>query len=145
MAIDLMWYANLESRVFTMVSTAMQAYLTDRYPSWGSTVMYTTQDKLNADPGLPVFYMFQNDTDEILMDLQNHEINGVLARFQCEAFAADEDTAKAIAYAGVMHMKKLGFECMFFPKVSLSRDGVVRVVARYKRPIGSGETKFTED
>ena len=121
MAIDEMWYANLESRVFTMVSTAMQAY------------------------GLPVFYMFQNDTDEILMDLQNQHINGVLARFQCEAFAADEDTAKAIAYAGVMHMKKLGFECMFFPKVSLSRDGVVRVVARYKRPIGSGETIFTED
>jgi hypothetical protein len=42
-------------------------------------------------------------------------------------------------------MKKLGFECMFYPKVSLSRDGVVRVVSRFKRPIGSGETKFTED
>ena len=144
MAIDELWYSNIEAKIFTMVSTAMQSYLPERYPSWGNTVMYTTQDKLNADPGMPVYYIFQHDTDETMMDLSNTDVNGIYARFQGEAFAADEDTAKAIAYAGVAQFKKLGFECYFFPKVSLSRDGVVRVVARFKRMIGAAETLFSE-
>ena len=144
MAIDRdFWYASVEGKVFTKMRALVEPVLDERYP--GEEIYFTTQQEVNHSAEFPTIYFRQIDTDQAGITLEGNAVNALLARFQCEVYSPLEDQAKDIAYIVMRAMVSLGFDAYFTPKGGLSRDMVIRVVARYRRYIGVDDTDINDD
>lgn len=130
-----LWYAEVEARLFTYLKTKLTEYLGEKYPH----MQFTTKREGNYSPNFHTVYFFQHDSDETLLDLEGSDFNGMYCRVQIEVTSNDEDVSKEVAYYAMAVMKELSFECYFTPKSSATRPGVPRLVARYRRMIGSGD------
>ena len=137
------WYASIEGIIFTKMRDIVEPILAERYP--GETIYFTSQQEVNHSAEFPTIYFRQIDSDQAGLTLDGTSVNALLARFQCEVYSPLEDQAKDISFIVMRAMVSLGFESYFTPKGGLSRDMVIRVVARYRRYIGVDDTDITDN
>lgn len=127
------WFSQIESRIFTLVTTRMKRNL----PNF--KLRCTTDGQSNGPSYFPTVYIHELQPIEAGQDLTNRTVNALIYTMQIEVFAKSKSDAKTIMSEAVLQMKALSFDVSAFP-VEMSDGNVVQSVARFRRVIGGGDT-----
>ena len=100
------WYAEIESKVYTIVKTRMLKKHKSKYPN----MEFTTDIENNTPKVFPTIYLHQISQSETAQDFSYKHINMVNASFEVWVITntSKEDTRKISAYV-IDEMKSLAF------------------------------------
>lgn len=131
------WTDDLESRIFTIVQTRCSNVLDKKYLS--PTAYWTTDDKVLTKPQFPTVYLHLLPMVEQGQDLDNRDINAVLAtvRVQISSNTNKQDVRK-IASAVTDALKSLRFNIPAFPEIT-SSNNVYTCNIESRRIIGNAD------
>lgn len=130
------WWADLESRIFTLYKTKLNKSLKDKYPNLNCTASPMT----NAASKFPTAYLRMADWIETGNDLNNTETNAILGTLQLDVIANTSlDDCKEVIYESVNILKSLRFNIVGMPIYSANNNLYTGVI-RFRRVIGNGES-----
>lgn len=129
------WFAQLESRIFTLVSYRVKKALKDQYPS----IKCTMEGESTSKPYFPTWYFHELQPAETGQDLTNNTVNAVIETIEIVVYAKARDDAKNIMTETIYQMKQIGFNITMMP-VPLSDGNVYSSTARFRRIVGAGDT-----
>lgn len=126
------WYAELESRLFTIFRTRLAAKIYN--------VKCTTKDQQIIERNFPMVYFHELEQMEIGNDLDNTSINAVNETIQIQVYAKNDEDCRNITTESVVQMKKLRFNINAMPIYTHSEDGRISLsVFRATRVYGGGD------
>lgn len=130
-----MWVMDISPKVFSKVKTEGTKNLKSKYPN----IFFTTLNKVQTNPKFPTVYVHEVGTTEQGQDLENKEINAVLATFQIDVTDNEnQNNANKVMGEVVRIMKTMGFSVVNMPEFQSVED-VYRLTARFRRMIGQGD------
>lgn len=129
------WFAELESKIFTIVKTRMTKKYKEKYP----TINFESVDMNKVPTKSPTIYFHEIDNPEMANDLENNTVNMVRENIEIEVYSLKDkaECQKVSAYARV-EMKALGFRIVQ-QSPPMKDDDWWRCIMRFYRPIGSGD------
>lgn len=126
------WYAELESRLFTIFKTRLTAQF--------NNVKCTTKDKQIIERDFPMVYFHELEQVEIGNDLDNTSVNAINETIQIQVYAKKDEDCRNITAESVSQMKKLRFNIAAMPIYTHSEDGRIALsVFRARRVYGGGD------
>lgn len=129
------WFSYLESKIFTLVSTAMKTKNPD--------VNYTSKSSSTAITEFPTVVIKEIRQDEVGMDLDNTTVNAVRESIQIEVYSDKNTSAEceSLSRQAYMVMKQLRFNGT--GRGILFRDGDIwERVDTFERVIGKGDSQL---
>lgn len=129
------WFAEIESRVFTIVKTRMTKKYKERYP----TLDFVSNDENRVPTKSPTIYLREIDSPEMANNLENNVVNMVRENIEVEAYALEREDCHTVSALLRVEMKALGFS-IIQQSPPMRDDSWWRCVMRFYRPIGSGDT-----
>ena len=127
---------DIETRVYSRIKNKFPQELRDRFPE----AFFTRDDRLRDNSKFPTVYVHELSSVERGQDLQNQEIHAVLSTIQVEVYDNDtRDNANTMMDYVVGVMKSMRYNVISMPEFQNNED-VYRVVARFRRIIGSLDT-----
>lgn len=135
MPLSTLWWASLESVIFTKVKTKLTKNIGEDFPKLYCTMSPVTQSAAN----FPTVYIHSVDWMESGQDLDNDDIHAVLLTMQIDVIANSSlaDTKKVMNEC-VGIMKSMRFDIMAMPIYS-SQDNLFMGVLRFRRYIGGND------
>ena len=129
------WYAEIESKVFTIVKTRMNKKYKEKYP----TMNFESDDTNRVPTKSPTIYFHEISSPELARNLENNVVNMVSENIEIEVYTLKDkaECPKISAYARA-EMKALGFS-IIQQLPPLKDEDWWRCVMRFNRPIGSGD------
>lgn len=126
---------DIEMRVFSRIKNKYPDALKIKYPN----TSFTTSDRVAKDPKFPTVYVHEMSGSELARDLDGTSINAIRSTIQIEV-TDNESMARAreVMQNVVQTMKTMRYEVNTMPEFS-NTPTVYRVVARFRRVIGSGD------
>ena len=130
------WWAELESRIFTLYKTKLNKALGEKYPNLNCTVSPMTK----AASKFPTAYIHMADWAERGNDLDNTETNAILGTLQLEVIANTSlNDCKEVIYESINILKSLRFNIVGMP-IYTADNNLYTGVVRLRRVIGKGES-----
>lgn len=131
-----LWWAELESRLFTLYKTKLNNALGDKYPNLNCTMSPMTK----AASKFPTAYIRMADWVETGNDLENTETNAIIGTLQLDVIANTSlNDCKEVVYESVNILKSLRFNIVGMP-IYTSNENLFTGVIRFRRVIGNGES-----
>ena len=129
------WYADIESKIFTIVKTRMTKKYKEKYP----TISFESVDKNRVPTKSPTIYFHELGNPEMANDLENITVNMVRENIEIEVYSLKDKSEchKVSAYARA-EMKALGFS-IIQQSPPMEDDDWWRCIMRFSRPVGSGD------
>lgn len=129
------WYAELESKIFTIVKTRMTKKYKEKYP----TIGFESEDTNRVPTNSPTVYFHEINSPEMANNLENNVVNMVRENIEIEVYSLKNkaECHDISAYARA-EMKALGFSIIQQSPPMKDVDWW-RCVMRFTRPIGSGD------
>jgi len=130
------WFANLESKIFTIMKTRIVKNLKGKYPD----IFCTSSNKTDADPVFPTVYIHELPGVEMGMDIENSGINAVLENLQVDVTTNQSMKDCTYVMAEVItQLKALHFNINALPTYLIENENVYRGIVRARRLIGSDD------
>lgn len=123
------WYSQIESTIFTYVNYLLKAKASAPYPRLNCTTK--NQD---ANPSIfPTLYLHLLSPLEQAQDLENDEVNAVLATLEIQVFSneSENETNKIMASA-ISALKSLQWNVTMFPDPQ-TNGKVSTAIARFRK------------
>lgn len=130
----MIWFANIESKVFTIVKTRMTKKYKDKYP----TMEFVAVDDNRTPKNSPTIYLHELNNPEISNDLMYNKVLMVRENMESEVYAKNRGECHMISALLREEMKALGF-AIIQQSPPMTDDTWWRCIARYSRPIGGDD------
>lgn len=130
----MIWFAEIESKVYTIVKTRMTKKYKERYP----TINFVSSGENRVPKQSPTIYLHELDNPEMANDLENNVVNMVRENMECEVYALNREDTHMVSALLRAEMKALGFS-IIQQSPPMQDDSWWRCVMRFNRPIGSGD------
>lgn len=130
----MIWFAEIESKVFTIVKTRMMKKYKERYP----TMDFVSVDENRVPKKSPTIYLHEIASLEMANDLENKDVNMVREDIECEVYTTARSDSHEISSMIRVEMKALGFS-IIQQSPPIPDDSWWRCVMRFSRPIGAGD------
>ena len=129
------WFSKLESVIFTILKTRLNAALKTKYPN----LFCTTSSSTDSEPVFPTVYMHEVGSVESGMDLDNTNVNAVIETIQVDVTTnASREDCKIVTSEVIMQLKAMRFNIIMMPIYS-TENNIQRGVVRARRTIGQGD------
>ena len=128
------WFAEIESRVFTIVKTRMMKKYKERYP----TMDFVSVGESRKPTKSPTIYIHEIASPEMANDLENNVINMVRSSFECEVYGTNREVVFNVSALIRNEMKAIGFS-IIQQTPPFKDDSWWCNVMRFNRPVGSGD------
>ena len=136
MAVTKPWWAELESRIFTIYKTKLNRTLISKFPNLNCTVSPMTK----AASKFPTAYLHMADWIETGNDLENTETNAIIGTLQLDVIANTSlDDCKEVVYESINILKSLRFNIVGMP-IYTANNNLYTGVIRFRRVVGNGES-----
>lgn len=130
------WYAEIESKVFTIVQYNLKTKSDAPYPKLKCTTASTSE----SPSTFPTLYLHELNPLEMGQDLENTEINSILHSIEIKVFSnQSEAEVRNIMAAAIKEMKKLRYSVTLFPDPTTTNK-ISSAVARFRRSIARDDT-----
>ena len=130
------WWAELESRLFTLYKSRIGKVLKEKFPKLYCTASPMTK----AASQFPTAYFRMVDWIEQGNDLVNKDVNGILATVQVDVIANTSlNDCKEVVYETANIMKSLSFSIIGMPVYS-AQNNLYTGVIRFRRMIGGSDS-----
>ena len=130
----MIWYAELESKIFTILKTRITKKCKTKYPD----LDFTTDDRTETPTQSPTVYLREIDSPEMANNLENNVVNMVKETIEIEVYALTRGDCHTVASVVREEMKALAFSIIQQSPPMTNTDWW-RVIMRFQRPIGSGD------
>ena len=130
----MIWFAEIESKVYTIVKTRMMKKYKERYP----TMDFVSVGENRVPKKSPTIYLHEIDSPEMANTLQNDVVNMVRENIECEVYATNREDCHMVSALLRGEMKALGFS-IIQQSPPLTDDSWWRCVMRFYRPIGGSD------
>lgn len=129
------WWAELESRLFTLYTKRIRDALSEKYPN----IKCTASPMTISASKFPTCYFRMVDWIETGNDLDNTETHAVTATLQVDVIANTSlSDCKEVVYETIDIVKSLRFNIIAMPIYSASNNLYTGVI-RFRRIIGGSE------
>ena len=126
-------------KVFTRIKQEFSQDLRAEY-SMSDTGNFSTVSNSNVSAVFPFVYVNALPAVEKGGDMQGESINGAQFTFQIDVIDNKSQTrARKVMTEVLRIMKSMGFEAIAIPSFEGTQDNTHRMVARFRRTIGSGD------
>ena len=123
------WFSEIESKVFTYISYKMTEKTGAPYPQLNCT----TKSQTTTPSKFPTLYLHNLTPVEQSQDLENDEVNSLLATIEIQVFSnQSEDEANNIMTSAIAFMKDLRWNVTMFPDPQ-TNDKVSFTIARFRK------------
>lgn len=123
------WFSQIESYTFTDIKYNLKDKLTAPYPK----LKCTTKGENTMPSVFPTLYMHILSPIEYAQDLENDEVNAVLATIEIQVFSnVSENDANKIMSDTISVMKNLRWNVISLPDPQ-TVDGVSFTIARFRQ------------
>lgn len=127
---------DIESKVFSRIKNKCPQALKTKYPN----INFTTSDRVPTNPKFPTVYVHEISSSELADDLQGTSINALRSTIQIEVTDNESiSNAREVMNYVVNTMKTMRYRVTLMPEFQ-NTSSVYRVIARFRRTIGSGES-----
>lgn len=134
------WFTQIESVVFTYIQYVMKDKLGAPYPKLNCT----TKSQNTMPSQFPTLYLHNLTPIEQAQDLENDEVNAVLATIEIQVFSnKSEDEANKIITTAISFMKKLRWNVTMFPDPQ-TNDKVSLCIARFRKMVTKNDIERNE-
>lgn len=124
------WFSQIESKVLTYVQYMLKDKLLAPYPNLNCT---TKNQNTTPYTSFPTLYIHVLTPLEQAQDLENNEVNSVLATLEFQVFSnKSEDEANKIMTAAISCMKDERWNITLFPDPT-TRDRISSCVTRFRK------------
>lgn len=130
----MIWYADLESKIFTILKTRITKKYKSKYPN----IDFTTDDRCETPKKSPTIYFREIDSPEMANNLENNTVNMVKETIEIEVYALTRMDCHNMAVYVRDEMKALAFS-IIQQSPPMTNTNWWRSVMRFQRPIGSGD------
>lgn len=133
------WTMLVPSIVFTQIKTKFSNEIKQKYNMTASN--FSTEDSQNKKAVFPFVYVSMLAPAEMGNDIESETVNAGLFTFQIDV-TDNQSQARAREVAGeiLRVMKTMRFNAVAMPYFDNSTVGTYRIVSRYRRIIGAGDT-----
>lgn len=129
------WYANIESKVFTIVKTRINKKYKTKYPS----LEFISDDENKTPANSPTVYLREIDNPEMAESLEGDFVNMVRENIEVEVYSRKSKAdCKDVSVAVRAEMKALCFRIVQQSPPMPDGDWW-RCIMRFYRPIGAGD------
>lgn len=123
------WFSEIESTVFTYISYMISEKTGAPYPRLNCT----TKSQTTKPSKFPTLYLHNLTPVEQAQDLENDEVNALLATIEIQVFSnQSESEANDIMTTAISLMKDLRWSVTMFPDPQTS-DNVSFTIARFRK------------
>ena len=130
----MIWYAELESKIFTILKTRINKKYKTKYPD----LNFTTDDTNRTPIKSPTIYFREIDSREMANNLENNVVNMVLETIEIDVHSLTRAECHNVSAMVRDEMKAISFSIIQqSPPMDDSEWWVC--VMRFQRPIGSGD------
>ena len=137
---DNAWFARIESTIFTYVQYMLQERLNAPYPD----LKCTTKSQSTKPSYFPTLYLHNLTPIERGQDLENKEINAVLATIEIQVYSNQSETeANKIMTDAISYMKADHWNVTMFPDPQTS-DKISMAIARFRKMVTKNEIERNE-
>ena len=131
------WFSQIESTVFTYIQFKLVEQYNAPYPNLNCTTKSENIDpnnlQTNAQAKFPTLYFHILQPIEQAQDLENDEVNAVLATIEIQVFSNKSETeANKIITSAISLMKELRWNITMFPDPQTS-DKISYTIARFRK------------
>lgn len=130
----MIWYAEIESKVFTIVKTRMTKKYKERYP----TMDFVSVGENRVPKTSPTIYLREIDSPEMANNLENNVVNMVRENIECEVYSTNREECHMVSALLREEMKALAFS-IIQQSPPMTDGSWWRCVMRFYRPIGAGD------
>ena len=136
------WYEQIEPNVLTYVKYMVEEL--GYTPRFTSLLDKTVVDDNGVPKKLPTVYIHLLQPTEVGNDLDNTEINGVLATIEIQIFSNNYNESMSLRTITLDCMKRLRFNVPMLP-VTTNQGDYFLTVGRYRRVIGHGDSDLVTE
>lgn len=123
------WYSQIESSIFTYLQYMMKNRQNAPYPRLNCT----TKSKSTKPSEFPTLYIHNLNPVEMAQDLENDEVNALLATIEIQVFSnVSEKEANDIMTTAISLMKENRWNVTMFPDPQTS-DKISYAIARFRK------------
>lgn len=123
------WFSQIESTVFTYLQYQLRNKILAPFPDLNCT----TKSQSTTPSVFPTLYIHDLSPVEQAQDLENDEVNAVLATIEIQVFSnRSENETKQIISAAIGLMKDAHWNITMFPDPQ-TRDKVSYAIARFRK------------
>lgn len=123
------WFSEVESKIFTYIQYGLTRKTNAPYPRLNCT----TKSQSTKPSVFPTLYLHNLTPIEQGQDLENDEVNALLATIEIQVFSnKSEDEANEIMTTAISLMKDLRWNVTMFPDPQTS-DNVSLTIARFRK------------
>lgn len=137
------WFSQIESTVFTYIQYMLVEKSDAPFPNLNCTTKSENIDlenpQTNTMAKFPTLYLHILQPIEQAQDLENDNINSVLATIEIQVFSNQSETeANKIMTSAISLMKNLRWNITMFPDPQTS-DKISFTIARFRRLVTEGD------
>lgn len=138
---DNQWVFDLETNIFSNVTTIAKAKLQKKYKRMNFDAAFTTVEKnLDKDPVFPTIYIHEMPGLERGADLEGTSVNAVQETIQVDVITnTKQSDAKGIMAILADAFKQMRFQITAMPEFKNDSEKNFRSVARFRRIIGAND------
>lgn len=130
----MMWYSEIESKIFTLVEYEMKK----KYPDLNCT----TVSKDDNPAQFPTLYLHEIQPVEVGNDLDNADVNAIMETIEIQVWTnSNEYTCRNIISDAISVMKTMRFNITMLPNVQ-TVNNTQYAIARFRRVIGSEDELY---
>lgn len=123
------WYSQIESSIFTYLQYMMKNRQNAPYPRLNCT----TKSQSTKPSEFPTLYIHNLNPVEMAQDLENDEVNALLATIEIQVFSnVSEKEANDIMTTAISLMKENRWNVTMFPDPQTS-DKISYAIARFRK------------
>ena len=129
------WFAELESKIFTIVQYHLKTQKDAPYPKLKCTTANTSE----MPSEFPTLYLHELSPLENNQDMENDEVISILHSVEIKVFSnKSENEVRNIMASAITEMKKLRYSVTLFPDPTTTNK-VSSAVARFRRTIAKDD------
>lgn len=129
------WYADLESKIFTIVQYHLKTEKDAPFPK----LKCTTASSSDFPTEFPTLYLHELSPLENNQDMENDEVISILHSIEIQVFSnKSESEVRSIMASAIDEMKKLRYSVTLFPDPTTTNK-VSSAVARFRRTIAKDD------
>ena len=133
-----MWFTSIKSKIITLLDYQLKAKYSTTYPN----LTVTDRGQNPTDAVFPCVYVNELMGSELAKTLETGVVDAVQSDLQIEVYSDISQTEADYVAGTVMEiMVGLGYSIIVKP-YPMNANGVYRIVARYRRTIGSEDNIF---
>lgn len=123
------WFSQIESTILTIIQYELQGKLLAPYPN----LKCTTKNQYTNPSEFPTLYLHMLNPLEEAQDLENDEVNAILATIEMQVFSNRSETeSNKIMTKAISVMKSLHWSITMFPDPQ-TNDKISVSIARFRK------------